>query len=75
VRDRFHDSLHHRELPGDGELPVLEYLQRMAARGPLPPVGPEIFNDRLVAMPAMEAALACAHAARRLIREATLHSP
>jgi sugar phosphate isomerase/epimerase len=71
VRDRFHDSLHHRELPGDGELPVLDYLRRIAAKGPLPAVGPEIFNDRLVALPALDVALASADAARRMIRAAT----
>lgn len=71
VRDRFYDSLHHRELPGEGELPVEDFLRRIAAKGPLPPIGPEIFNDRLVAMPPLEAATACADATRAMVRHAT----
>jgi sugar phosphate isomerase/epimerase len=71
VGDRFQDSLHHRELPGEGELPVADYVRRIAVKGPLPPIGPEIFSDRLVAMPAMEAAVAVADATRELLRTAT----
>jgi sugar phosphate isomerase/epimerase len=69
VRDRFYDSLHHRELPGEGELPVAEFVRRLAAKGPLPPIGPEVFNDALVAMPAGVAARRCAEVTRRFLRD------
>ena len=70
VRDRFHDSLHHRELPGEGELPVAEFVRRIAAKGPLPPIGPEVFNDALVELPPKEAALRCAEVTRAFLSDA-----
>ena len=75
VRDRFHDSLHHRELPGQGELPVAEFVRRLAAKGPLPPTGPEVFNDRLAEMPPKRAASECAEVTREFLRSATAGSP
>ncbi|MDQ2650736.1 MAG: sugar phosphate isomerase/epimerase [Actinomycetota bacterium] len=56
VGDRFYDSLHCRQLPGDGDLPVAEVVRRLRARGPLPPVGPEVFNDELASLSVAEAA-------------------
>jgi sugar phosphate isomerase/epimerase len=67
VRDRFYDSLHHRELPGEGVLPVDDYLRRIAAKGPLAPIGPEVFNDALVAMQPQDAASRCADVTRRFL--------
>ncbi|MGV0794056.1 sugar phosphate isomerase/epimerase family protein [Mycolicibacterium sp. XJ1819] len=65
--DRFYDSTHFRELPGEGELPVADIVQRILDKGPLPPTGPEIFNDRLVEMPPLAAAQACSQAMMRLL--------
>lgn len=65
--DRFYDSTHFRELPGDGELPMVDIVQRIADKGPLPPTGPEIFNDRLVEMAPLAAARACSQAMKRLL--------
>lgn len=70
VRDRFHDSLRHRELPGEGQLPVADYLRRIAAKGPLAPIGPEVFNDCLVAMPPQAAAARCAEVTRKFLEVA-----
>jgi sugar phosphate isomerase/epimerase len=67
VKDRFYDSLHCRQLPGRGDLPVLDIVQRIADKGPLPPIGPEIFNDELAAMSPQDAALACAEATSSLL--------
>lgn len=75
VLDRFHDSLHHRQLPGRGELPVADFVRRMAAKGPLPPIGPEVFNDALVAMPAQLAASLCAEVTREFLQVAGLERP
>jgi sugar phosphate isomerase/epimerase len=52
----FADALHRRQLPGLGELPVHEIVARLAAKGPLPPTGPEVFADDLAEMPAVDAA-------------------
>ena len=67
VRDRFYDSLHHRELPGEGVLPVADYVRRIAAKGPLAPTGPEVFNDDLAAMPPLDAAVRCADVTRAFL--------
>jgi sugar phosphate isomerase/epimerase len=62
--DYFEDALHYRELPGDGGLEITEYMRRFAAKGELPPIGPEVFSDRLGAMSALEASLECGEKCR-----------
>jgi sugar phosphate isomerase/epimerase len=69
VAERFEESLHHRQLPGNGELPLLAYLAAMARLGPLPMTGPEIFNDALTRMPSVAAAQACAAATSALLAQ------
>jgi len=51
----FDDALHRRQLPGLGELPLREIVERLTAKGPLPPTGPEVFADDLAAMSATSA--------------------
>ncbi len=41
----FGDALHHRLLPGEGDLAVMAMVRRLAARGPLPPCGFEVMSD------------------------------
>jgi sugar phosphate isomerase/epimerase len=53
--DYFDDAFHYRELPGQGELQVAEMVSRIAAKGPLPPTGPEVFSDAMNARSASEA--------------------
>jgi sugar phosphate isomerase/epimerase len=70
--DRYEESLHHRQLPGRGALPLLDYLRRIASLGPLPPLGPEIFNDDLTRMDAAQACAACFTATQQLLAK---HEP
>lgn len=67
VGDRFHDSLHFRQLPGEGELPLVDILRRLLAKGPLPPIGPEVFNDDLAALPLPDAARRSAEVTRQFL--------
>jgi sugar phosphate isomerase/epimerase len=61
------ESLHCRLQPGMGELNVGLYLDRMARHGTLPPLGPEVFDDRLSELPALTAAGICGRATRYLL--------
>jgi sugar phosphate isomerase/epimerase len=61
------DSLHNRRQPGEGELPVADFVDRLMRKGPLPPLGPEVFHDDLAAMPAERASRLCAAATRRFL--------
>lgn len=62
--DYMEEMLHHRELPGDGELDLADYVSRILAKGDLPPTGPEVFSDRLGALSALESALECGRKTR-----------
>jgi sugar phosphate isomerase/epimerase len=65
--DYFEDALHYRELPGDGGLEITDYMRRFAAKGELPPIGPEVFSDRLGAMSSLEASLECGERCRTFL--------
>jgi sugar phosphate isomerase/epimerase len=56
-----------RYLPGDGELPLVAILGPVLAAKPDLPVGIEVINDELKAMPAAEAARVASDALRRLL--------
>jgi len=62
--DYFADGLHHRQAPGKGDLRVADWVNRISAKGPLPPIGPEIFQDELNAMESKVAGEYCAHVSR-----------
>jgi sugar phosphate isomerase/epimerase len=62
-------TLHHRLLPGDGELDVLGYLQALRATGSPAPIGVEVFSDALHALGPDAAASLAADAVRRLLDE------
>lgn len=61
------DSLHNRQLPGEGDLPVAEMVQRLMRLGPLPSLGPEVFRDALLELPADEIGSRCAEATHRFL--------
>jgi sugar phosphate isomerase/epimerase len=65
--DYFEDALHYRELPGDGELPIGAYIERLASKGQLPPIGPEVFSDRLNGLSAVEASRESGEKTRALL--------
>ena len=43
----FDDAFAARSYAGEGELGVAEMVARLAAMGPLPPTGPEVFNEQI----------------------------
>ena len=63
------DSLHNRRLPGEGELPLAAIFEQVMRKGPLPPLGPEVINDDLAALPASLAARRCADAIRSFLTD------
>jgi sugar phosphate isomerase/epimerase len=58
-----------RELPGDGELPLVDMLGRIARKGPLPPLGPEVHRAAFAGVPAAEIGRVTAAATRRLLAD------
>jgi sugar phosphate isomerase/epimerase len=59
-----------RYLPGDGELPLMDILTPVLAAHPELPVGVEVLNDEIKAMPAGEAAAVAGAALRRVLSAA-----
>jgi sugar phosphate isomerase/epimerase len=53
-----------RTFPGDGEMPVAQFVQRLIRGGSLPPTGPEIFSPSLAHLTPAEAGRACARRTR-----------
>lgn len=64
----FDDALHHRLLPGEGELAIDLYLEVLVEDGVLPPTGPEVFSDRLAELSTDEAAATAAGRCREYLR-------
>lgn len=52
--DLWQDAGHHRELPGDGELPILEMMQTLHRTQDLRSIGPETLSDKLDKLSAVE---------------------
>lgn len=67
--DYLEDTLHHRDLPGEGELPLVAFLQTLLDHGVRAPVSVEVLSDRLDALPAMEAAERAARTARAVFAQ------
>jgi sugar phosphate isomerase/epimerase len=64
-------TLHHRALPGEGELDLGGYLAALRAIGVRCPVGVEVFSDELHATGARAAALAAATSTRAVLAAAS----
>lgn len=65
----FADAFFRRSFAGEGEFPCVEMIARLAARGPLPPSGPEVLNDPLHALAPVEAGRVAAEATRRFLED------
>lgn len=65
--DYLTDTLHHRQLPGEGELPVRAFLRALEVAGVRAPVSVEVLSDVLDARAPAEAARLVADATRRLL--------
>ncbi len=68
--DYLTDTMHHRQLPGDGELPLVAFLQALDRIGACAPLSVEVLSDELAARPALETARRAAQATRRVLEEA-----
>lgn len=64
------DTMHHRQLPGEGELPLVAFLSALAHAGVRAPVSVEVLSDALDARAPAEAAALAAAATRRVMQEA-----
>ena len=64
------DAFLGRSFAGDGELGVGEMIDRIAAKGPLPPSGPEVFNTPRNGLPPAAAARESLTATRRFLASA-----
>jgi sugar phosphate isomerase/epimerase len=62
-------TLHHRLLPGDGELDLVGYLGAVRETGTRAPLGVEIFSDDLHALGPAAAAQLAADATRHLLED------
>ena len=62
------DTMHHRVLPGDGELPLPAFLGALDAAGVRAPVSVEVLSDALAARSPDEVARRAAEATRRVLR-------
>ncbi len=69
VRD---ECMHQRLLPGDGHAALAGQLTDLAARGPLPPIGIEVFGDALSGLSPDAAARTAFEATQRVLDAAGL---
>ena len=44
--DLFHWSRHFRNMPGEGDLPVVEFMRAVSSTGYVGPLSLEVFNDQ-----------------------------
>lgn len=64
------DTMHHRQLPGEGELPLLAFLGALATADVRAPVSVEVLSDELDARSPAEVARLAADSTRRVLRAA-----
>lgn len=65
----FADAFSSRLFAGEGELEAVEMMRVLAAKGPLPPSGPEVVSERMDALEPASAAAESMAATRRLLAE------
>jgi sugar phosphate isomerase/epimerase len=63
-------TLHHRELPGEGQFDLVAIVRALLDTGTTAPIGVEVFSDALHQLPAGEAARRAADATRRVVDQA-----
>ena len=64
------DTIHHRDLPGEGEFDLVGFLRLLWRNGARAPVSVEILDDRMHALPPTEAGRRIGEATRRVIAAA-----
>jgi sugar phosphate isomerase/epimerase len=65
----FDDAFFFRSYAGEGELDVAAMVDRIAAGGPLPPTGPEVFNEEIHGLAPADAAAQSLAATREFLAE------
>lgn len=68
----FDDTIHYRNFPGEGELPVVEVLKIVATKAHLRNVGPEVFSIEADALSAAESGKRSGDTTRAVLREAAI---
>lgn len=63
----YEDTLHRRRLPGEGSFPLARFFATLAEMGVRAPVCLEVISDEMASLPAAEAALRSATAARQVL--------
>ena len=65
--DLLEDCLRYRQAPGEGELPLTEFVAILAEKGGVTSIGPEVFADELDLMSAHAAARRVSQASKELL--------
>jgi sugar phosphate isomerase/epimerase len=68
--DFIFDTMHHRDLPGEGEFDIDGFLGTLWRRGVRAPISVEVMDDRMYALPASEAARRIGDASRSAVANA-----
>lgn len=66
----FEDTLRFREVPGEGELPLIRLLSLLGRKKGILDIGPEVFSDQLDQLSAEVAAQKVCAASRRIMQQA-----
>ena len=69
------DTLNHRNFPGQGELPVTEFIQAVFAKGYVDCVGPEVFTHEADAMTSAEVGRIAGDTTFAALRAAGISAP
>ena len=69
------DTVRFRHFPGEGNLPVVEILKVLWAKGHLRSIGPEVFSDEANAMSPEAAGKKCATTLRNVLEAAGIPTP
>jgi sugar phosphate isomerase/epimerase len=64
------ETLRHRLLPGEGDIDLVDLMQRLRKIGCSAPIGVEIFSERLAQLPAEEIARQAAASTRAVLERA-----
>ena len=68
--DLMEETMSARLLPGDGAIPLVDWIRLLDEAGSQAPIGVEVFSHELAALPPAEVGRRCGDAARRILREA-----
>jgi len=68
--DIVHETMNHRLLPGEGDIPLVEILQILHANGCTAPIGAETFSEKFRDIPAIEVGKRCGDALRNILAKA-----